>query len=247
MVKKPCNCGKAKSLSKSVSLAVSCESALSGTFTTVTGTVFTATMTATGSGTDCESAKINSELNMAITLANFLATYTPQIVEETTTVTTTCAGCQPDLELYYRIDVSPTDPERNDSYVDLATNPPDIEGAYNGISTNYMNESNFVTYNKNIITFIGNRTPANQDVPADIRVPDIYQETVCISIPEYENNFVQATANYLDSGNTDVTTVPFVDYGITTASGVFLGYKTIRIFFDNDNVLGPVRTVKFLK
>jgi hypothetical protein len=112
-----------------------------------------------------------------------------------------------------------------------------------------MTESDFISYNTNIITFVGSRTPENQNLPEEQRVPDIYNETVNISVEPYETNYIQASANYLDTGSGFETERQFVNYGVTTASGIFKGFTNIRInFYNNGNPpgyegLGPVRIV----
>jgi len=236
-------------------MSESCKSELFGTFTTITGTVFTATMSATGTGNDCESAKQSSEYNLQKTLEVFLLNYTPKIVSKVCTVLTLCNCVQtsiPNDQLYYRVDISPQNDLRNDSYVDYVINP-DVLGNYSGVSNCFMTQSDYVTYNTNIINFISNRVVQNTTLPQNIQVPDLYNEVVNISILPYENNYIQAAANYVDLGSGIITTIPFVDYSVTTASGIFEGYKTIRIlFYNNGNPpgytgLGPVRLVQLIR
>jgi len=39
----------------------------------------------------------------------------------------------------------------------------------------------------------------------------------------FENNFIQASANYIDESYGFITTITFVDYKVQTASGLFKG------------------------
>jgi hypothetical protein len=107
-----------------------------------------------------------------------------------------------------------------------------------------MTDSTFTNFNTNILTFIGMRTKRNITLPPYCQVPDIYNETLCINIEPYENNFIQAVANYLDEGNGFETSVPYVDYAVTGASGIFEGYKIVRInFYNNGDPPGSNRNL----
>lgn len=113
-----------------------------------------------------------------------------------------------------------------------------------------MVNNDFITYNNNIISFIGYRTPKNRNLPKSIQVPDLYNETAYISVFPYEENFIEASANYIDEGSGFETEVPFVNYSVCCAKGIFEGCKTLRINFYNNgdppgfSNLGPVRIVE---
>lgn len=155
------------------------------------------------------------------------------------------------LIMYYRLSIEPDDERSNSSETNFLTDP--VINTYRGITNCYMTESNYETYNKNILTFIGYRTPANATLPPNIRVPDLYNETVSINVEPYNDNFIQATANYIDEGTGFATTVPFIDYKVSMASGIFNGFTNIRVNFYNDGKppgypsggLGKVRIVTF--
>jgi hypothetical protein len=143
------------------------------------------------------------------------------------------------MTLYYRLTVSPTNPELNKSITNFVTDPV----TYSGIENRYMVDSDFVTYNTNIITFVGTRTPANPP----IFDKNMYNDTVCITVG---SSFIQAVANYEDNNIGPEALVPYVDYHVTTTSGIFKNFNNIRINFYNDkNPLkgfegyGPIRTV----
>jgi len=149
---------------------------------------------------------------------------------------------------YYRLSISPTDSTDNDSQVNFVTDPSD-PGTYRGISNRYMTESDYQTYNKNILTIVGYRTPSNTSLPESIRVPSLYNETVSINVEPYGVNFIQATANYIDPGSGFETTLPFVDYKVSIATGIFANLTNFRIIFYNDgnppgySGLGQVRKI----
>jgi len=133
--------------------------------------------------------------------------------------------------LYYRLSIKPDDDRSNSSKTEFLTR---IISTYRGLTNCYMTESDFQTYNKNILTITGYRTPANATVPSNIRVPDMYNETICINVEPYNDNFIQATANYIDTGTGFETMVPFIDYKVSIASGIFNGFTNMRINFYND-------------
>ena len=147
------------------------------------------------------------------------------------------------MTLYYRLTVSPTDSTENASRTNFATVP--VIDTFRGMGNRYMVDSDFVTPNKNIITFVSMRTPENLPVFDN----NMYNETVCINVG---SSFIQGVSNYVDNNNTFETIIPYVDYSVTTASGIFKNFNNIRINFYNDkNPLkgfegyGPIRTVVF--
>lgn len=146
------------------------------------------------------------------------------------------------MTLYYRLSVAPDNSQDNASRTKFVTDP--SANTYRGISNRYMTESDYTTYNTNILSFIGYRTPKNTSLSSPVQVPDIYNETLNISIQPYEKNFIQAVADYLDTGTTFETTIPYVDYKVTTASGVFSGFTNVRVeFFNGANITEAVRKV----
>jgi hypothetical protein len=163
---------------------------------------------------------------------------------------------QKKIELYYRLTISPENSDPNRSFTDFLTDPSGT-GIFRGISNRFMVNNDFITYNKNILSFVGYRTPRNTSLPLNLQVPDIYNETINISLPgannDYSQDYIQGVANYLDEGTGFETQVSKVDYVVSAASGIFSGYKIIRInFFNNGDPpgfsgLGPVRIVEILK
>lgn len=144
------------------------------------------------------------------------------------------------MTLYYRLTVSNTDPTPNRSSTDFVTIP--VIDTYRGVGNRYMVDSDFVTYNTNIITFVGIRTPGNS-----IFDKNMYNETVCINVG---SSFIQAVSNYVDNNNTFETITPSIEYAITGKTGIFTDYNKFVINFYNDrNPLkgyegyGPIRTV----
>lgn len=153
----------------------------------------------------------------------------------------------PTIKLYYRVYISPSDETVNSSSTVFVTEG--LEGTYRGITNRFMVDQDFVTYNTNILTFLGYRTPKNPDLEPDLQVPDLYNETISINVEPYIENYIQATANYIDDGSSFVTTIPFMDYTVSAASGIFSGSKNVRVNFYNDGNppghtgLGKVRIV----
>lgn len=155
------------------------------------------------------------------------------------------------IKLYYRISQSPTNSGNNASETVFVTDP-SAPGIYRGVSNTYMTDSNYVNYNTNIISFVGSRTPKNPALAnTPMQVPDMYNEFININVAPYDSNYIQACANYVDEGSGFETTVPFVNYKVTAASGIFEGCTNLKIEFFNDAnppppkyvPLGPVRNV----
>jgi len=130
------------------------------------------------------------------------------------------------LTLYYQLKDKNTH-ESNGSAITFATNPSD---AYSGVENRYMCNKNYSTNNSDIITFVGYRTPANEAVG----FPQLYKEIVSINSKPYQNNFIEAVANYVDNGNGFATAINFVNYTVTAASGKFKGFTNIRINYNSN-------------
>jgi hypothetical protein len=147
-----------------------------------------------------------------------------------------CGDCRqcppPEMKLYYRLDASPTNPGINTSSTVFLTDP--VINTYRGITNRFGTQNDFVTLNKNIITFIGYRTPKNPALPAYLQVPDLYNETLNFNVEPYLENFIQATASFADEGSDFDATIPFANYTVSAASGIFKGYTNVRINFYND-------------
>ena len=158
------------------------------------------------------------------------------------------------ITLYYRLSISPENSDPNYSETIFVTDP--TTDTFRGISNLYMTEPNWTTYNKNILSFVSMRTPKNTSLPEECQVPSMYNETLNITVfPNYDKDYLEASANYIDNSDGFSTTVPFVDYGINNAGGIFSGYTKIRINFYNNGFppgytgttsLGPVRVMEIL-
>ena len=113
------------------------------------------------------------------------------------------------------------------------------ESDFSGLTNQYMTDS-FGNPNKNIINFIGYRTPENKT----LNLPALYNET--ISILMEDTSYISAQKIYIDSGTSFASTLPYMLYDVTTCSGLFENYKFIKIIFDNTNPKLYKRTVQFL-
>ena len=144
------------------------------------------------------------------------------------------------MTLYYRLTVSNTDPTPNRTVTNFVTDP--VIDTFRGIANRHMVDSDFVTYNENIITFISMRTPGNL-----VFDKNMYNETVCITVG---SSYIQATSNYVDNNTTFETLTPYVEYAITGKTGIFTDFSKLVInFYNNTHPLkgyegyGPIRTV----
>jgi len=99
-----------------------------------------------------------------------------------------------------------------------------------------MCTKDYKTLTDDIINFSGSRVPALSSA----KLPATFLETVTIISKPYQSdnsaNMITATANYIDSGSDTVTTVPYVNYNVTCASGKFAGYKNMKIIYDKDAI-----------
>lgn len=161
------------------------------------------------------------------------------------------SSCRPKIRMYYRTNISPEDPKVNASESRFVT-VPEID-VYRGIQNRFMTKKDWTTYTKNIITFVSMRTPGTTFTTdtQTLNIPNLYNETVSINVEPYDKNYIQGTANYVDNSTGFETTIPFVDYPVSSASGIFKGYKNIRIIFYPPNTPPPpfesftnVRTVE---
>ena len=155
--------------------------------------------------------------------------------------------------LYYRL----TTDDGNVTYISVNFTPfvqgsnVDVSELYSGINVIYMAEPDFSKASNEIIFFEGYRT-GPLDIPNFTTYPALYNETLTIKKMNAETDaiegFVQANAIYEDTGTTNVTEIPSVDYTVSIANGIFSGAKIVRITFDNNgtfgNVGGPSGTTK---
>jgi hypothetical protein len=130
--------------------------------------------------------------------------------------------------LYYRINQPDNQTKTNAAKIDFIPYI-DKQSTYSGLENRFMMDANGIV-NKDVICFIGFRTPAT-----DLGVYSIYSlynETTTI---QTETGYISAAAIYNDGGTGFATEKPFVEYAVTAASGEFVGAKILTIFFDNVN------------
>lgn len=130
------------------------------------------------------------------------------------------------MTLYYFLNQPPTY-EPNDTQTNFVTDP--LEGPFRGISNRYMSNSTFTSYTTDIITYISSRTPGNMS----LGIPDMYNEVLTINSQPYQDNYIQAAANYPDPGTGLETEVSNNTFNVTAASGIFSNYKKIFISYNN--------------
>lgn len=107
-----------------------------------------------------------------------------------------------------------------------------LEGPYRGIENRYMTNESYTTNTNDILTFVGYRTPGVTINGTSI--PPLYNETLTITSLPYEDNFIQATANYIDNGSSFASEVPFINYSVTGSSGIYAGYNNVKIVIYNN-------------
>jgi hypothetical protein len=131
--------------------------------------------------------------------------------------------------LYYRITTSDTSSESNSADIDFIPYI-DSQSSYSGLENRFMMDANGIP-NKDIICFIGYRTPATE-IPDGYSIYSLYNET---AIVQTEKGYISSAAIYNDGGTGFATEKPFVEYAVTGATGEFTGAKILTIFFDNIN------------
>lgn len=145
----------------------------------------------------------------------------------TTTAKTASTSSSPDtMTLYYYIN-EPPEYTPNDTQTNFVTDP--LEGPFRGISNRYMSNSTFTSYTTDIISYISSRTPRNES----LAIPDMYNEVLNINSLPYQDNYIQAAANYPDPGSGLETEVLNTNFSVTAASGIFSDYKNIYITYNN--------------
>lgn len=144
------------------------------------------------------------------------------------------------ITLYYK--TLNTDGGNNASETVFVCDP--VDGPYRGIENRFMTNATYTTYTNDILSFIGYRTPGV--TINGVQIPALYNETLTINSLPYEDNFIQASANYVDEGTEFITEVPFVNYTISASSGIYAGYKNVKLIFFNDRP-GRQRIVQITK
>lgn len=141
---------------------------------------------------------------------------------------------QTSMTLYYRVTISNTDLSTNAVVMRFTTIPE--QTSYKGMEIRYMMDQNG-NQNQNLLTFIGYRVDGATITPASgppIVIPSQYNETVQIKTPD--GSFISALTFYEDTGSGFITEgVPFIDYTVEASSGIFAGYRNMRIYFNNVN------------
>ena len=148
----------------------------------------------------------------------------------------TCVpSTDPKLTLYYNL-IFENKNIVNQERINYATEP---INTYTGASNQHMTNSLYEP-NSDIISFFGFRTPSD----AALNLPPLYNETVSILQPD-TGSFVSAQKIYIDIGDSFVSTIPFILFDVTCASGIFSNYSLIKIIIDNSGTNVYKRQVEF--
>lgn len=107
------------------------------------------------------------------------------------------------------------------------TNNVTDNGEYSGYSSFFSSFKNGDFDKTTVINYSGYRTPAK----AITDLPPYFDEIINIL---RNDGFITATKIYEDSGSGTVTTVPFNTFVVTGASGIYEGYKSIKISYYPD-------------
>ena len=198
-----------------------------------------ATFSATATGNTYSSALDALTETLTVEVNNFLDANPSYIVETILYDNITCVEVPP-LELYYNIVYIKV----GDKYVIVNQEKLDFipyipaESTYSGLTHQCMTNKDG-SINNNIISFAGYRTPARPD----INLPPLYDESP--SILMVDGSYISSQKLYIDSGTDFATTIPYVIYDVSSASGIFSNYKFMKIIFDNTDPLLYKRGVQF--
>lgn len=193
-----------------------------------------------------ESIKIS--INFAENLGTILLNKSPYILDPTPFMINN------KLELYYRRSLFRTDGSKIslssdlDYIYDVSNDLRSKNNYYSGISSLQMTNEKYEP-NDDIIYFYGSETRETdwQNVPY---IYDVYNENVAIrtnfSDQEKDNyNLIVAESMYNNGGTGGNTTMlNVVTYYVTTASGIFYGFKNLTIFYDNVNQVRKIEITK---
>ena len=109
----------------------------------------------------------------------------------------------------------------------------DIEstGHYNGIAAIKLTDSNFNIIDNAKIVWEGKRIVI-ENSSNSLFEDNQYVERAFL---EYSNgDMVEFTSVYSDSGTTATTESPSEDFLVLNGTGIFSGYNTVSVFYDND-------------
>lgn len=105
------------------------------------------------------------------------------------------------------------------------TNP----ATYSGMETFQLTNKDGVALNNQVISYWNSRIPG--DIDANIAAR--FYEVLMINVSENGDNFVQASANYVDLGSGSNTTVDSNLFAVSAGTGMFKDAKTIVVEYNN--------------
>lgn len=191
-----------------------------GSAITSSGFVVTATATASASSNVSQTDAYNQALALANSIAQSSAQNQANIMDQTIVINDSPAVTPDTITLYYKLAQTGT---KNSTNVQFLNN----SDTYTGITNRFMTNASG-SYNQDIITFIGYRTPGDDS----LGIPNLFCETVMIKTPQ--GDFISGLANYIDNGSGRVTSSSYENFAVTCASGNFAGYKNIKITYLTD-------------
>lgn len=187
--------------------------------TTSSGFVVTATATASATSEISQEDAFNQAQAIAQSIAQSIAQNNGNIEEQTIDINNSPAVTPETITLYYKLVTTGT----NATSVDLLNNA----DTYTRLNNRYMTNADG-TYNQDIITYFGYRTPGS----VDLGIPSLFCETIIIKTED--GDLISGLANYVDGGSGSATTTPYENFAVTCASGKFAGYKNIKVTYNPD-------------
>ena len=131
------------------------------------------------------------------------------------------------IMMYYKkLDDNDNDITEVLDFIDIASS-----GHYNGISTMKLTDSNFNIIDNTKIVWEGKR------IVIENSSNSLFEDNQYVErgFLEYSNgDMVEFTSVYSDSGTTATTESPSEDFLVLNGTGIFSGYNTVSVFYDND-------------
>lgn len=140
------------------------------------------------------------------------------------------------MDLYYSIVLNKYNPIPNNNVLSISNNTPAI--SYSVVSNRYMQNKNGQK-NNNILTYLTFRIGGS----SELLIPTLLYETMIIVTPD--NGTIQSSAVYQDDGVDSTTNKLFQDFAVNGSSGIFIGAKNVRVYYDNENLTRKVQITNY--
>lgn len=140
-------------------------------------------------------------------------------------------ACRKPLELYYKLYLDNNQITPTFSLTQIQTN----NLSHAGMITLFGTNQDYTNFTEDLFIFNGIRNPG-KNITTGITIPPTYYETITIQSKPYETNIIEGVCNYVDTANTPETSIDFLEYNVTTATGIFKDYTKMSLYLNNTNM-----------